>query len=125
MSVMTRKDVRHKLMTERVLNKIEREHLPLNTPRVLSNLDSIRSQVTGPSMVKAITTWEQLLRSGDIHKVRRLTGMDTPDSQLLRSLSPLGILLSEQERRQVLSKLSNQMLATHRTATRRRTPIAA
>ncbi|MGV9746381.1 hypothetical protein ACWDTG_15880 [Rhodococcus zopfii] len=102
MSVVPRKVIRQKLMQTAVLNKIEREHLPVDTDQIHRNLDRIREQVRGKSMTEYVERWDQLLRTGDIATIRRVVLSDDEVGQEMRNLSPLTVLLTESERLDVL-----------------------
>ena len=108
MSVVPRKVIRQKLMHTAVLDKIEREHLPVDTDRVRQNLDKIREQVRGTSMLEHVGRWEQLLRTGDLDMIRRIVLSDDEVGREMRNLSPLTVLLTESERRDVLDTVRHR-----------------
>lgn len=107
MGVVTRKVVRQKLLQAAVLEKIEREHLPVNTDRVREKVQSIRSRVTGKSLHRCLDQWERIVDDNDIEAVRAVVAFDDEHAREMRNLSPLSILLSEEERLQVLDALRN------------------
>ncbi|MCJ0907052.1 hypothetical protein [Rhodococcus sp. ARC_M6] len=107
MSVVTRKVVRQKLLQAAVLEKIEREHLSVNTDRVREKVQSIRSRVTGKSLHRCLDQWEHIVEDNDIEAIRAVVVSDDEHAREMRNLSPLSILLSEDERLQVLDTLRN------------------
>ena len=63
MTVVTRKVVRKKLMQGAVLDKIEREHLPVNTDPVRIKLLTIRKKVNGKSLHRCLDQWEHIVNA--------------------------------------------------------------
>lgn len=57
MSVVARKVIRQELMPTTVLDKIEREPLPVNTDRVRRSPDGTREQAPGQAHVRARRAW--------------------------------------------------------------------
>ncbi|MCZ9634929.1 hypothetical protein [Rhodococcus sp. BH5] len=98
MSVVPRKVVRKKLLHTAVLDKIEREHLDLDTDQVHHSLHRLRQHVTGASLTRCLDQWECIVRNNDIDAVREIEASDTETAREMRNLSPLSVLLSEPER---------------------------
>lgn len=72
-------------------------------PIIVTNLDRLRGQVRGEPHLGNVERWRRLLEDRDIAALRRvMTGLDT-DSQEMREVSPLGGLLPQSERADVLS----------------------
>jgi plasmid maintenance system antidote protein VapI len=72
-------------------------------PRIESQLDRLRSGVSGQPHSRNVERWSQLLHEGDLPGLRRvLTGLDR-DSVQMREASPMGGLLSQDERDLVLA----------------------
>ncbi|MCJ0906278.1 hypothetical protein [Rhodococcus sp. ARC_M6] len=107
MGVVTRKVVRQKLLQAAVLDKIEREHLPVNTARVREKVQNIRRHVTGKSLYRCLDEWERIVDDNDIEAVRAVVESDDEHDREMRNLSPLSILLNETERLQVLDILQS------------------
>ncbi|NKR30072.1 hypothetical protein GS966_25715 [Rhodococcus hoagii] len=106
MTVVNMKVTRQKLMQTAVLNKIDREHLSVDTDKVRRNLDTIRRHVSrGPLMTSYLNRWEQIVHDNDIDGFRRIVDSDDETGNELRNLSPLSVLLDEDERLQVLDEL--------------------
>ena len=71
-------------------------------PTVNRNLERLRNAVQGEPHLSNLDRWQQLLEQRDVPGLRRvMTGLDT-DSVQMREMSPLGGLMSQAERLQVL-----------------------
>ncbi|HET6560777.1 MAG TPA: helix-turn-helix transcriptional regulator [Marmoricola sp.] len=71
-------------------------------PRIDANLDRLQRSVQGEPHTRDLNRWRTLVGEGDLSGLRRImTGLDT-DSVEMREVSPLGGLLSQDERLQVL-----------------------
>ncbi|MCJ0907472.1 hypothetical protein [Rhodococcus sp. ARC_M6] len=55
--------------------------------------------------------WERIVDNNDIGGIRNIVESDDENAREMRNLSPLSILLSEDERLQVLDKLRNSAAA--------------
>lgn len=71
-------------------------------PHIESRLELLRSRVTGQPHTRNLERWGHLLRDRDVPGLRRVLNGLGRDSIEMREVSPLGGLLSEQERLQVL-----------------------
>lgn len=111
MSVVPRKVVRKKLLHTAVVNKIEREHLNIDTEIVRCNLQQIRRHVTGASLNRCLDQWEQIVHDNDIDSIRKIATSDTETAREMRNLSPLSVLLSEPKRLHVIEDLHKSMSA--------------
>jgi hypothetical protein len=109
MSIVTRKAFRQKLMATAVLEKIDREHLSVDTERVRASLHIIRAHVTGTTKTECLDRWEQIIGSNDLDAVRRIVVSDDEIDREMRNLSPLTVLLSEPERIQVLAAVRDHV----------------
>ncbi|MGI9155504.1 MAG: helix-turn-helix domain-containing protein, partial [Marmoricola sp.] len=73
-------------------------------PTILGNLDRLRGSVRGQPHLRNLDRWQQLVGDRDVSGLRRMmTGLDT-DSVQMREVSPLGGLLSQGERAEVLGR---------------------
>ncbi len=71
-------------------------------PTVYRNLERLRNAIQGEPHVSNLDRWERLMEQRDVPGLRRvMTGLDT-DSVQMREVSPLGGLMSQTERLQVL-----------------------
>jgi hypothetical protein len=82
-------------------------HLSPNTlriwkPTIDANLKRLRDSTQGQPHLRNLDRWRKLVRDGDLPGLRRvMTGLDT-NSIEMREVSPLGGLLTHEERPQVL-----------------------
>jgi transcriptional regulator with XRE-family HTH domain len=82
-------------------------HLTVETieewrPTILRNLKRLRGSVQGQPHLRNLDRWQRLIRDRDVPGLRRvLTGLDT-ESVEMREVSPMGGLLSQEDRAQVL-----------------------
>jgi hypothetical protein len=71
-------------------------------PTILHNIDRLRGRVQGQPHLRNLDRWQQLIDDRDVPGLRRvLTGLDT-DSMQMREVSPMGGLMSQDERAEVL-----------------------
>lgn len=71
-------------------------------PTVHRNLERLRSTAQGEPHVSNLDRWERLIEQRDVPGLRLvMTGLDT-DSVQMREVSPLGGLMSQEERAKVL-----------------------
>lgn len=110
MTVINMKVTRQKLMQTAVLDKINREHLSVDTDEVHRSLQTIRRHVSrGPLMQRYLDRWERIIRDNDLDDIRRIVDADDETGNEMRNLSPLGVLLTEDERLQVIDDLRDQL----------------
>jgi transcriptional regulator with XRE-family HTH domain len=71
-------------------------------PTIERNLGRLRSSVTGQPHLRNLDRWQRLVELGDLPDLHRvMTGRDR-DSVEMREVSPMGGLLSQEERSEVL-----------------------
>lgn len=71
-------------------------------PTILRNLERLRGGVRGQPHLRNLDRWQRLVHDRDVPGLHRLmTGLDT-DSIEMREVSPLGGLLSQDERSEVM-----------------------
>lgn len=71
-------------------------------PTIRSNIRRLQSSVRGQPHTRNLDRWRTLVRDGDVPGLRRvMTGLDT-DSIEMREVSPMGGLLPQGERSEVL-----------------------
>lgn len=69
---------------------------------MLRNLGRLRVNVKGQPHLRNLDRWKELIEQDDLSRLRRvLTGLDV-DSVEMREVSPMGGLLSQDERSDVL-----------------------
>lgn len=75
-------------------------------PIMLRNLHRLRESTRGEPHLRNLNRWQRLIQSGDLSSLRRvMTGLDT-DSVQMREVSPMGGLLRQEERSEVLGLAS-------------------
>jgi hypothetical protein len=75
-------------------------------PTIGRNLERLRGSVSGEPHMRNLDRWRSLIDRGDVPGLRRvLTGLDR-DSIEMREVSPMGGLLSQDERMDVLQMAS-------------------
>jgi hypothetical protein len=73
---------------------------------MLRNLQRLRESTRGQPHLRNLDRWQRLIQDGDLPSLRRvMTGLDT-DSVEMREVSPMGGLLSQEERSEVLGLVS-------------------
>ncbi len=81
---------------------LTRETLEQWRPVIGGNLERLRTSVKGQPHLDNLRRWQRLVDEGDLTGLRRvMTGRDT-DSIQMREVSPLGGLLPQEERSEVL-----------------------
>jgi len=75
-------------------------------PTMLRNIQRLRGSTRGQPHLRNLDRWQRLVEDGDVSGLRRvMTGLDV-DSVQMREVSPMGGLLSQQERSDVLGLAS-------------------
>jgi transcriptional regulator with XRE-family HTH domain len=75
-------------------------------PTMLRNLDRLCGSVRGQPHLRNVDRWRRLIDDGDVPRLRHvMTGLDT-DSVQMREVSPMGGLLPQEERAEVLRRAS-------------------
>lgn len=102
---------RQKLMQTAILDKIERDHLRLDTEAVRRSLQTVREHVSAsPYFTTLLDRWEHIVVTNDIDALRQVVNSDNDTSSEMRNLSPLHVLLNEDERLAVLDELHGIVL---------------
>ncbi len=102
---LTRPERRSWLLHRRLSTYLTPQRLEGWSPLIYSNVERVRSGVVGQPHVRNIDRWQELVERGDVPGLRRvLTGLDR-DSIEMREVSPLGGLLSQDERRDIMAML--------------------
>ena len=75
-------------------------------PTMLRNLQRLRESTRGQPHLRNLDRWQRLIQDSDLSGLRGvMTGRDT-DSVQMREVSPMGGLLSQEERSEVLRRAS-------------------
>ncbi|WP_216843859.1 helix-turn-helix domain-containing protein [Phytoactinopolyspora alkaliphila] len=99
---LTRSERRSWRLHRRLSTHLTRSGLERWRPTIERNLERLRSTVRGQPHVRNLDRWESLVERRDVPGIHRvLTGLDR-DSIEMREVSPMGGLLSQDERTEVL-----------------------
>lgn len=100
---MDRSSERRWRMHERLARQLSEESWRRWRPIVTRNLKELRSSTRGEPHVRHLRRWGELVQSDDLRELRRvMTGVDAESIQM-REVSPLGGLLGEEDRLDVLA----------------------
>ncbi|MGH3679810.1 MAG: helix-turn-helix domain-containing protein [Natronosporangium sp.] len=106
MPELTRSERRSWRLHRQVSTHLTRSSLKEWRPRIERNLLRLRTGVSGQPHVRNLDRWSTLVEREDVPGLHRvLTGLDR-DSIEMREVSPMGGVLSQDERRRVLSQLA-------------------
>ena len=99
---LTRSERRSWRLHRRLSTHLSRTSLEQWRPTIERNIERLRSSVSGQPHRRNLDRWTSLIERGDVPGLHRvLTGLDR-DSIEMREVSPLGGLLSQDERTDVL-----------------------
>lgn len=101
---LTRSERRSWLLHRSLSEQMTRTQLNGWLPRIKHNLNRLRDGVTGQPHERNVERWSTLLSNRDINGLKRvMTGLDRGSIEI-REVSPFGGLLSDGERRRILSE---------------------
>ena len=101
---LTRSEWRSWRLHRQLSTHLTRSSLGQWRPTIERNLERLRGIVRGQPHLRNLDRWESLLDRGDVTGLHRiLTGLDR-DSIEMREVSPVGGLLSDEERLEVLQR---------------------
>lgn len=99
--VLTRSEHRSWILHRQLSTHLTQRALSEWSSRIKERLTHIRSGVTGQPHTRNVERWDRLVEGGHVSGLRRvLTGLDR-DSIEMREVSPMGGLLSQEERLRV------------------------
>ncbi len=103
---LTRSERRSWLLHRRISSQLTRDSLEKWRPMIDRNLSRLGDGVTGQPHERNLERWASLIGRGDVAGVKRvLTGLDR-ESIELREVSPMSGLLSQEDRVDVLKRVS-------------------
>lgn len=103
---LTRSERRSWQLHRRVSTLLTVDSLQGWRPAIQRNLERRRDSVRGQPHVRNLDRWDSLIRHGDLPGIHRvLTGLDRGSIEM-REVSPMGGLLSQEERSEVLGLAS-------------------
>lgn len=86
-------------MQQTAVDVLRRNPSLLSDPRLVSQLDTIAAQICGEPYGRCISLWRELLREGNVDILSSKVLADTEMGGYLRTVSPLGVLLTAEQRR--------------------------
>ncbi len=99
------------MLHRRLSKRLTSQTLEMWLPKLERNLERERESVRGSVHLSNVDRWTELVRRRDLSGLRRvLTGLDR-DSIEMREVSPMGGLLPEEERLEVMHELREAYLA--------------
>ncbi|MUL61092.1 transcriptional regulator [Mycobacterium sp. CBMA 213] len=99
---LTRSERRSWRLHRELSARLTPAQLRLWHPLIDQNLARLREGVAGEPHTRNVATWQSLVDSGDITGLRRvLTGLDRKSVEM-REVSPMGGLMSDEERVRIL-----------------------
>lgn len=108
---LTRSELRSWMLHRRLSKRLTSQTLEMWLPKLERNLERERESVRGSVHRSNVDRWTDLVRRRDLSGLRRvLTGLDR-DSIDMREVSPMGGLLPEEERLEVMHELREAYLA--------------
>ena len=103
---LTRSERRSWRLHRQLSTHLTRTSLEQWLPTIQRNWERLRNGVSGEPHMHNLDRWRSLIDRGDVQGLRRvLTGLDR-DSIEMREVSPMGGLLSQDERMDVLQRAS-------------------
>lgn len=101
---LTRSERRSWELHRRLSSHLTRPSFEQWRPTIERNLQRLRDGVTGQPHRRNLERWTELVQTGDVLGLHRvLTGLDRASIEM-REVSPMGGLLSQQERTEILTK---------------------
>ena len=99
---LTRSERRSWNLHRELARRLSDANLPQWRPTINRNLRRLRTSVTGEPHTTNLDRWQSLVRQGDLSGLRRvLTGLSR-DCIEMREVSPMGGLMSDEDRLRVL-----------------------
>jgi transcriptional regulator with XRE-family HTH domain len=102
---LTRSERRSWQLHRQLSSHLTRDTFEQWRPVMKRNLKRLRRGIIGQPHLRHLEQWTRLVQQGDVLGLQRvLTGLDR-ESIEMREVSPMGGLLSQEERREVLAKV--------------------
>lgn len=94
-------------MQQTAVGALRRDPSLISDTRIRDRLDTIAGQTFGQPYSRCIDLWKTLLRNGDVDEVSRVVLQDSEFGGYLRTVSPLGVLITPEQRRAVAQTTSH------------------
>jgi hypothetical protein len=88
-------------MQQAAIDVLRRDPSLLSDERLVSRLGTIAGQTFGEPYGRCVELWGNLLRRGDVSGLSHVVLEDTEMGGYMRTVSPLGVLLTPEQRRAV------------------------
>lgn len=89
-------------MQQVAVGVLRRDPSLLSDTRLLGRLGTIAGQTFGQPYGRCIDQWKTLLRNGDVDELSRVVLQDTEFGGYMRTVSPLGVLITPEQRRAIV-----------------------
>lgn len=93
------------VLNQYLAQRLDAAALPSWTPRILANLDRLRTSVRGHPHTENLTRWRHLVEVGDVEGIRALLLSTEEDGIQMREVSPMGGIFTEAKRLAALNSL--------------------
>lgn len=104
-SELNRSVLRTLMLHRSLVPKLSEETLSSWTPRILQNLDRLSGSVQGHPHVENLGRWRRIVENHDLNTLRTLLDSTDQGSIEMREVSPMGGLISQEERLSILKSL--------------------
>ena len=89
-------------------SELSDETLSIRRPTILRNIERIGSRVRGRPHVQNVERWRRIIEDGDLVSLRKVLSSTNIDSIEMREVSPMGGIIDQDERLQILKSLSGR-----------------
>ena len=91
-------------------SELSDETLSIRRPTILRNIERIGSRVRGRPHVQNVERWRRIIEDGDLVSLRKVLSSTNIDSIEMREVSPMGGIIDQDERLQILKSLSSRRM---------------
>lgn len=102
---MNRSSLRTLMLHRSLASKLDENALSSWTPRILQNLERLGNSVQGHPHVDNLGRWRRIVETHDVETLRTVLESTDPGSIEMREVSPMGGLISQEERLSILKSL--------------------
>lgn len=89
-------------------SELSDETLSIRRPTILRNIERIGNRVRGRPHVQNVERWRRIIEDGDLVSLRKVLSSTNIDSIEMREVSPMGGIIDQDERLQILKSLSGR-----------------
>ena len=102
---MNRSSLRTLMLHRSMVSKLNEETLSSWTPQIHQNLERLSNSVQGHPHVENLERWRRIVETQDVETLRTVLDSADPNSIEMREVSPMGGLISQDERLSILTSL--------------------